>query len=200
MQKKKLGLVVGAVALVAAIGIGSTFAYLTDKTSTVTNTFTIGNVNFDDEYGLAESDVTVDEETGEYVDNDGENTWTSDGETYENLYAGETVYKDPTVTMDEDSLEAYVFAKVVYDSANYTINYTDAWEVVESGDGYDIVMKKTTINAGESSTIFDSVTVATTVTAETELDNITVTAAAVQASGVTKTVATQQATALLNAE
>lgn len=35
--------------LIGAIGAGSTFAYLTSTTGTVTNTFTVGNVNFDDD-------------------------------------------------------------------------------------------------------------------------------------------------------
>ena len=79
MKNKKLLTTLGAVALLGAIGVGSTLAYLTDTTGTVTNTFTVGNVTFDDDNevgsGLRESDVIRDKD-GNYVDNDGDNTWT----------------------------------------------------------------------------------------------------------------------------
>ena len=49
MKKTKLITLLGAISLIGAIGAGSTFAYLTSTTGTVTNTFTVGNVNFDDD-------------------------------------------------------------------------------------------------------------------------------------------------------
>ena len=49
MKKTKLVTMLGAISLIGAIGAGSTFAYLTSTTGTVTNTFTVGNVNFDDD-------------------------------------------------------------------------------------------------------------------------------------------------------
>ena len=49
MKKTKLVTLLGAISLIGAIGAGSTFAYLTSTTGTVTNTFTVGNVNFDDD-------------------------------------------------------------------------------------------------------------------------------------------------------
>lgn len=48
MKKTKLVTLLGAISLIGAIGAGSTFAYLTSTTGTVTNTFTVGNVNFDE--------------------------------------------------------------------------------------------------------------------------------------------------------
>ena len=47
MKKTKLVTLLGAISLLGAIGAGSTFAYLTSTTGTVTNTFTVGNVNFE---------------------------------------------------------------------------------------------------------------------------------------------------------
>lgn len=42
MQKKKLLTAIMSLSLVAVVGIGGTFAYLSDKTELVTNTFAVG--------------------------------------------------------------------------------------------------------------------------------------------------------------
>lgn len=47
MKRKNLISVVVTLALTASVMVGATLAYLTDKTDTVTNTFTIGNVSID---------------------------------------------------------------------------------------------------------------------------------------------------------
>lgn len=68
----------------------STFAYLTSTTGTVTNTFTVGNVNFDDDPltgGLSESKVARDENSNLYVDADGTGEWTVKENKYEDLVA-----------------------------------------------------------------------------------------------------------------
>lgn len=200
MKNGKLVATLGAVALVAAIGLGSTLAYLTAETKTVTNTFTIGNVNFEENLGggLVESKVERDA-NDKYVDADGKDTWTSVKNDYTSLYPGENVYKDPTVIMAADSEDAWVFAKVVYNKDQYTVNYTNGWEVVAVGldNSYDIVAKKEIIKASQNSTIFDSVTVSTDVDQNTELENIVVSAAAVQAAGLDRGQAQQQAVDLL---
>ena len=80
MKKTKLITLLGAISLIGAIGAGSTFAYLTSTTGTVTNTFTVGNVNFDDDPltgGLSESKVARDENSNLYVDADGTGEWTA---------------------------------------------------------------------------------------------------------------------------
>ena len=117
MKNKKLLTTLGAVALLGAIGVGSTLAYLSDTTGTVTNTFTVGNVTFDDDdpttkSGLRESKVERNEETGKYEDADGEKKWTVTKNDYTNLVAGEVVYKDPTVIMANDSEDAWVFVQI----------------------------------------------------------------------------------------
>ncbi len=43
MNKKKLVTTFGSLALVGVIGVGASLAYLSDKTNTLTNTFTIGS-------------------------------------------------------------------------------------------------------------------------------------------------------------
>ena len=136
MKNKKLLTTLGAVALLGAIGVGSTLAYLSDKTGTVTNTFTVGKVTFDEGEdglgsGLRESKVVRDGETGNYVDNDGEGIWSVTENNYTDLVAGETVYKDPTVIMGEDSQDAWVFAKITNPNSEDVISgiewNTDEW-------------------------------------------------------------------------
>ena len=43
MNKKKLGVTLGSLALVGAIGFGATLAYLSDTAGTLTNTFVVGD-------------------------------------------------------------------------------------------------------------------------------------------------------------
>lgn len=179
MKKNKLVVTLSAVALLGVIGVGSTFAYLTDA-ETINNTFTVGNVNFDDE-GLRESAVS--NENGSYVDADGAGTWTVTSNKYENLYAGEVVYKDPTVIMGKESENAWVFAKVTYNKEQYAIKWSEDWVVVTENDTYDVRAKKEPIKAKESSTIFTEVTVSKDITEDTILEDIQVQAFAIQAAG-----------------
>jgi predicted ribosomally synthesized peptide with SipW-like signal peptide len=205
MKKGKVLATCGAVALIGAIGIGSTLAYLTDQTGTVTNTFTVGNVTFDDDFngGLSESKVvregtTFNEDgtvatvgTGAYQDADGDD-WTSTGNDYTNLYPGETVLKDPTVKLAATSRDAWVYAQVTYNAAQFeTIEPADGWELVEDktvvdGDTVTVVFAKTEkLTAATPSTIFTEVQLKDDVLTDqdAELDDIVVKACAVQADG-----------------
>ena len=183
MKKNKLVATFSAVALLGVIGVGSTFAYLTDETATITNTFTLGNVNFDDEFGSGLRESAVSDESGSYVDADGENKWTVISNEYENLYAGEVVYKDPTVIMGKESENAWVFAKVTYNKDQYAIEWSEDWVVVTENDDYVVLAKTVAIKAKESSTIFTEVTVDKDITEETTLTDISVSAFAIQAAG-----------------
>ena len=91
MKKKILALCL-VVVLVATAITGVTLAYFNDYTDVATNTFTVGNI-----------DIKLDEKD---IKNPGERT--EKGNTYENVYPGQTVYKDPTVTFVEDSRDCYV--------------------------------------------------------------------------------------------
>lgn len=189
MKNKKLLTTLGAVALLGAIGVGSTLAYLSDTTGTVTNTFTVGNVSFDDdnELGSGLRESKVERKDGVYVDADEADTWTVTKNDYKNLVAGETVYKDPTVIMAADSEVAWVFAQIsnTNDTAFASIAWSEEWEKVDdlSTDDAVVYAKKTTIAAGEASTIFTSVTMADTITGDTEIPDIEVKAFAIQAAG-----------------
>ena len=97
MKKKALLLTLSAAALVAASVFG-TYAYLTD-TEAVTNTFTVGQVG-----------ITLDEAP---VDKDGKETTGERVIANEyHLLPGHEYDKDPTVHVDKDSEDCYVFVKV----------------------------------------------------------------------------------------
>lgn len=107
MKIKKLLPVMLTVALVAVIGVGATLAYFTDKDD-ATNVFTMGNVDVD----LTEPNFD-----------------TEDGEadkTISNVMPGQTITKDPTITLGEDSLDAYIRVKLD----------VTGFENVENGDAY----------------------------------------------------------------
>lgn len=198
MKNKKLLTTLGAVALLGAIGVGSTLAYLSDTTGTVTNTFTVGNVSFDDDNdlgsGLRESKVERDKESGNYVDADEADTWTVTKNDYKNLVAGETVYKDPTVIMADDSEDAWVFVQITNTNAKIAdtdkaifanIEWSKDWVKVDklSTDDAVVYAKKDIIEAGEASTIFTSVTMSEDITGDTVIPNIELNAFAIQAAG-----------------
>ena len=92
-MKRKL-IIALALCLALALGIGGTMAYLTATTGSVVNTFTIGNV------GL------------KLVETEGETEVTT--KSYK-IVPGETVTKDPTVTVTTGSEPCWLFVKVTED-------------------------------------------------------------------------------------
>lgn len=95
-KTKKSILVVACAIMLVVMSVMGTMAYLTD-TKTVTNTFTVGNVQIEldeaivDENGNATNDRTEEGEGNEY-----------------HLLPGHTYVKDPTVTVKAGSEESYV--------------------------------------------------------------------------------------------
>ena len=83
MKKKTLALVLALTLLVAGV-VGSTLAWLTDQTAEVKNTFTVGDINI----GLTET-------TTDYK-----------------MVPGNTIAKDPTVTVKANSEACWLFVKV----------------------------------------------------------------------------------------
>jgi len=109
-MKKKLTTVL-AIVLVVALSVAGTYAYLTDKTGPVVNTFTVGNVNID-----------LTENTGEFY----------------KMVPGTTIKKDPMVTVEADSEACWLFVKVEK-SANFadflTCNMAEGWTALPNVDG-----------------------------------------------------------------
>ena len=88
-MRKKLVALSMAVLMLAVAVIGGTLAYFTDQ-ETVTNTFTVGNV-----------DISVTEPN-----------WDQEASGARKLMPGTTWQKDPTITLQEGSEEAWVFMAV----------------------------------------------------------------------------------------
>ena len=90
-MKRKL-IIALALCLALALGIGGTMAYLTATTGPVVNTFTIGNVG-----------LTLEENKGTMVD----------GKHQFKMVPGNTIEKDPTVTVTAGSEDCWLFVKLV---------------------------------------------------------------------------------------
>lgn len=196
MKKTKLLTTLGAVALIGAIGVGSTFAYLTSETGTVKNTFTVGKVEID----LKESAVT--KTNGQYVDNDKANNWSATENTYEDLIPGDVMVKDPTVIVKENEVVANVFVAVKLDAENgwsydesakkftcgefSTDAVTDKWTLYKATDT-EVVFYKENVNskAGDVAlTLFNNVTYAASATKAAAPADLMIRAAAVQAGNI----------------
>ena len=180
-SKKKVFLtVLCAVALVVASVLG-TMAFLT-STDEVNNTFTVGKVA-----------ITLDEAK---VNTDGtavEGAARVDNNQYK-LIPGHTYIKDPTVHVDKDSEESYLFIKVensisdLEKTGNTTIAAqmdANGWKLV-TGET-NVYYYKTTVNANDNIKVFESFTLAdnAAVASVTKDDAIKITAYAVQADGMT---------------
>ena len=100
MKKNKL--LIPIMVLILVIGVvGGTLAWLTDKTETKVNTFTVGDIN-----------ITLDETTSVYK-----------------MVPGNTIDKDPSITVKCNSEKCYLFVKVdengtTYTKDNVTVNKT----------------------------------------------------------------------------
>lgn len=109
MKKKTLALVLALTLLVAGV-VGGTLAWLTDQTAEVKNTFTVGDINI----GLTET-------TADYK-----------------MVPGNTIAKDPTVTVKANSEACWLFVKVtestdLKDFITYAI--AEGWTALPGVDG-----------------------------------------------------------------
>lgn len=104
-MKKKITLLLSLV-LAVAMGIGGTLAWLTAKTEAVKNTFTVGNIN-----------ITLTETTTNYK-----------------MVPGQTIAKDPKVTVKAGSEACWLFVKIAEsDNLDDFISYKvklgeDSWK------------------------------------------------------------------------
>lgn len=161
-----------SLALVGAVGVGSTMAYLTSSDSK-TNTFTVGKVNI----SLAEDN------------------WDADSADHI-LVPNKPLDKDPTVTVAADSEESYVFVKVaasdakLYSKLNYDINSN--WTLYGSGTNFNVYKYNSTVEKSSTNTelpaLFTTATIDKDATSSdlTEINNgdkkVTVSAFAIQAN------------------
>ncbi|MBQ7132337.1 MAG: hypothetical protein IJO29_07160 [Oscillospiraceae bacterium] len=123
MNIKKVLLTGTSMALVAAVAVAGTVAYLTDEKQVV-NTFTAGDVSITLDEAVVEQD-----ENGNYVAVDsGERD--EDGQEYK-LLPGQTICKDPTITIAEDSENAYVAAKVTITGDIYDLIGVEGYDNID---------------------------------------------------------------------
>ena len=110
MKKKTIALVLACI-LCVGIGIGGTLAWLTDKTDSVTNTFTTSDI-----------DITLTETTGSNY----------------KMVPGCTIAKNPKVTVVAGSEKCYLFVKLE-ESDNFddflTYTVADGWTALTGEDG-----------------------------------------------------------------
>ena len=110
-MKKKVRILVAAIALMLCCAIGGTLAWLGDKTAPVVNTFTVGDINIT----LTESD-----------------------NLNLKMVPGNTVFKDPKVTVKANSEACWLFVKVEK-SANFdsfmTYAVANGWTPLADNDG-----------------------------------------------------------------
>lgn len=102
---KKIVAVALSLALAVAIGIGGTLAWLTHKTGPLVNTFTVGNVG-----------ITLTESKGTSIG-------TSSNRSFK-MVPGQTIEKDPKVTVVADSEACWLFVKVEPSGGDVTIGGT----------------------------------------------------------------------------
>lgn len=122
--RKLLITVLGAVTLMSATMVG-TLAYFTDSDS-VTNTFTVGYVKID----LDEADVKPNGEL-EYADSGNTNRNPRVKKNEYNLLPGHTYIKDPTVHVDKDSEDCYVFVTVANGIADIEAESDSSYKKIE---------------------------------------------------------------------
>lgn len=139
MKKKTLALVLALTLLVAGV-VGGTLAWLTDQTDEVKNTFTVGDINID-----------LTETNRDYK-----------------MVPGNTISKDPTVTVKANSEACWLFVEVT-ESANLkdfiTYAIADGWTELKSGVYYREV-SASDVDQPFSVLKGDAVTVNNTVTKE----------------------------------
>lgn len=140
--------------LVLALGIGGTLAYLTSKSDTITNTFTVGNVSISltehqyDETNFAQVKKGIDGTPVSVTDN---------GQSYK-LIPGTIYYKDPTVTVDANSENCYLFVKLeklhnpdtYLEYTNKLTDGTSGWTALEGVT--DVYYRKVTRDADNDQT------------------------------------------------
>lgn len=192
---KKSTILLLALAMVICIGVGATLAYLFVNTDPVVNTFTYGDVNID----LNESDADKDSD--------------SKKNNYQ-MIPGNEIAKDPVVTVKADSVESWLFVKIVEtenvdDFLSYAI--AEGWKLYDgteagsatintvTNDTYVIFREVSKSNADQPFQILanNKVKVLDTVEkqdmeaikADGNLPKITFTAHAVQKANLTLTVA-----------
>lgn len=193
-KTKALALALCAVLLVVST-VFVTMAYLTSKTDVVTNTFTVGKVTITLDEADVKSDGTYESDVNARVD----------ANTYK-LIPGHTYIKDPTVHVDDESEDCWLFVKVENGlkdiiAGNTSVSENDSTDTVYTieaqmtKNGWSLVAGETNIYAYKATAktgdykVFDNfklkgdAVVSSYATADNKDSVINVTAYAIQADG-----------------
>ena len=202
MKKKNVLMTALSLTLVGVIAAGSTLAYLTSQSDTLTNTFTVGEgygTEQDPGFYLDETAAKVEGVEGKTVTTNPTSKdqfgRTEEGNTYAAMSIGDTIYKDPTFHLDEGP-ESYIFAKVEgvdameadgvgFDFTGWSAN----WVKVDGSKDRDGYYRYTsTVTAGtEIAPLFTNVSLPAALKAlpdENDLTNITIKGVAIQAANL----------------
>ena len=164
-NSKKLTVVLLSVILVLCCTIGGTLAWLKDSTETVTNTFTVGNIDIELDESKLNDDGTL-------------NTANRVKENSYKMVPGVVVNKDPKVTVKANSEACWVFievteeigitGKTVSNYLSYTVDNTVWTKVDGETNVYYATVNATDAKAGKELNIITDkkVTVNSTVTKE----------------------------------
>lgn len=138
MKKKTLTIAV-ALVLVVALAVGATWAYLTQTTGPVVNTFTVGKVlDNNGDFTLNEHPIKNPGATNGVYELDTDATPVT-RVTYGAVMPGVNLPKDPAVTIKAGALKADAYLFVVVDdqtARELTFNFDSAWKSLgTSADG-----------------------------------------------------------------
>lgn len=151
MKKKIVALCLCIALAVVAIG-GATLAYFTDKTETVTNTFTVGKVDID---------------LWETEDGTSNGTETRTGRTDIKVAPGTDIDKNPTVKVVANSENCWLFVKMTvtnWPTANVTYSVANGWNTLSSANDVTILYREVSKSATDQTfgiLIDDKITVST---------------------------------------
>ena len=153
MKAKKVLALVLCAALLVAGSVAATLAYLTSQTDTISNVFTVGNVK-----------ITMDEaKVDVYGVEDKNADRVSKGEQSYKLIPGHTYVKDPTIYVDANSENCWLFVKVEDGIVDIQAEKTVAAQMVENGwdkvAGEKDVWYHAVAKAGDKVPVFGSFTV-----------------------------------------
>lgn len=139
MKKNKIMLSVISGLLVAAVAVGGTLAYLSDKSNQVENTFTIGAGYDDNALTLDETKVTPDAAlpTAPAVEADKR---VGTDQSYPDLLPGSEFAKDPTFHLKAGSTDSYIIAKVTNAQEAKAVGYI--FKDAAKTTGFDANWKK----------------------------------------------------------
>lgn len=124
-MKKKGIVIVLAMLLALCIGVGATLAFITVETQSIKNTFTYGDINID----LWESEIKADGTLGDKKSSLNSKVEQSGFK----MIPGNTIAKDPTVTVKKGSEACWLFIKIEK-SSNFDTFMT--FEIIDGSDGW----------------------------------------------------------------